>query len=155
MNYGRHRLDDGCSRNFGKVWTWLLINRASLNPPGLELTESASKAPSPGFDEDAQRQAGWREALGGWRRQTLIRQICDLFYHPLNGDETITAHPQEGSAVPPVLWNELQPRRADALAGKPQDLRLEDLLPESALRRIALPRAERISGQPSILAKAA
>jgi hypothetical protein len=57
--------------------------------------------------------------------------------------------------VPPVLWNELQPRRADALAAKPQDLRLEDLLPESALRRIASPRAERASGQPSILAKAA
>lgn len=154
MNYGRHRLDDVCSRNSGKVWTWLLINRAALKLPELELRDSAPKAPL-GFDREAQRQTGWREALGGWRRQTLTRQICDLFFHPLSGDESETARPREGAAVPPVLWNELQPRQPDALAAQPRDLRLEDLLPESALRRVALPRAERTSGQPSILAKAA
>jgi hypothetical protein len=160
MNYGRHRLDDECSRDSGKVWKWLLVNRAALRLPDRELPVSAAKAPVLGFDEGAQRQTGWREALGGWRRQTLTRQICDFFFHPHSGDETRTAHLREGSAVPPVLWNELlwnglRPRRADEPASRPQDLRLEDLLPESALRRVALPQVERTSGQSSILAKAA
>jgi hypothetical protein len=159
MNNGRHRFDDGCSPGRGKVWAWLVINRAALSrSPDQPIAAFKARDEAPGEGgrrPTGWREAGWREALGGWRRQNLTKRICDLFFHSVRGANAPDPQQHEGSAVPSPAWCELQPRQAETLATAPQALRLEDLLPESALRRIASPQAEWAYGHPSILAKAA
>jgi hypothetical protein len=155
MNYERHRPNDVCGSKSGKVWTWLVINRTALNHSDSTLPNMTPKIEIGGFDKNAQRPAGWREALGGWRRQNLTRQLCDHFFHPLRNTEARMTRPREDSAVPPTLTDESRLRKATVMATKPQTLRLEDLLPESALKRIATPQGEQTSGLRSLLAKAA
>jgi hypothetical protein len=155
MNYERHRPNDACGGKSGKVWTWLVINRTALNHSDSVLPNMTPKIEIGGFDNNAQQSAGWREALGGWRRQNLTRQLCDHFFHPLRNTEARITLPREDSAVPPILTDELRLRKTTAMAAEPRALRLEDLLPESAMKRIAAPQDEQTSGLRSLLAKAA